>query len=173
MLRPISNGPPASLSLCLCLSFRLCLSPSLSLSLSLSFWLSLSVAVSPCVCLPLCLSPLSLCVVLVELVPQSWARAGCKKALCLLHYPRKIKFIHSFSLSLPILPLLLRLQPGECVDGVPRSQRLVHLLPRPVAGQWRWRCVWGVLVGIGKGEGWRGGGGRLDRESCACFFFFF
>ena len=27
------------------------------------------------------------------------ARAGCKKTLCLLHYPRKIKFIHSFILS--------------------------------------------------------------------------
>ena len=26
----------------------------------------------------------------------SWARAGCKKTSSLLHYPRKIKFIHSF-----------------------------------------------------------------------------
>ena len=29
-------------------------------------------------------------------ISPSWARAGCKKTLCLLHYPRKIKFIHSF-----------------------------------------------------------------------------
>ena len=29
-------------------------------------------------------------------ISPSWVRAGCKKTLCLLHYPRKIKFIHSF-----------------------------------------------------------------------------
>ena len=28
--------------------------------------------------------------------PSSWARAGCKMTLCLLHYPREIKFIYSF-----------------------------------------------------------------------------
>ena len=29
-------------------------------------------------------------------ISPSWARAGCRKTLCLLHYLRKIKFIHSF-----------------------------------------------------------------------------
>ena len=32
----------------------------------------------------------------ISRISPSWARAGCKKTLCLLHYPRKIKFIHSF-----------------------------------------------------------------------------
>ena len=40
-------------------------------------------------------------------VVSLWARAGCKKTSSLLHYPRKINFIHSFihPLSLSSLPL--------------------------------------------------------------------
>ena len=37
-----------------------------------------------------------MCVCGISRISPSWARAGCKKTLCLLHYPRKIKFIHSF-----------------------------------------------------------------------------
>ena len=38
----------------------------------------------------------------ISRISPSWARAGCKKTLCLLHYPCKIKFIHSFILSLSL-----------------------------------------------------------------------
>ena len=37
-----------------------------------------------------------LCMCSISRISPSWARAGCKKTLCLLHYPRKIKFIQSF-----------------------------------------------------------------------------
>ena len=37
-----------------------------------------------------------MCICSVSRISPSWARAGCKKTLCLLHCPRKIKFIHSF-----------------------------------------------------------------------------
>ena len=49
----------------------------------------------------------------------SWARAGRKKIMCLLHYPGKIKFIHSlihsFSLS---LSLCLSLSLSLCLSPV-------------------------------------------------------
>ena len=53
------------------------------------------------------------CVVLVELVPHGRG-LDVKRPLCLLHYPRKIKFIHSFILSLSLslslsLPSLISL----------------------------------------------------------------
>ena len=38
------------------------------------------------------------------LFSPSWARAGCKKTRCLLLYPLEINFIHSFILSLSLLP---------------------------------------------------------------------
>ena len=57
-----------------------------------------------------CLSLLSLslslytymCMCCISRISSSWARAGCKKTLCLLHYPRKIKFIHSFIHSISL-----------------------------------------------------------------------
>ena len=39
----------------------------------------------------------------ISRISPSWARTGCKKTLCLLHYPHKIKFIHSFILSLSVM----------------------------------------------------------------------
>ena len=36
-----------------------------------------------------------MCMCSISRISPSWARAGCKETLCLLHYPRKIKFIHS------------------------------------------------------------------------------
>ena len=48
--------------------------------------------------------PLSMCTCSISGISPSWARAGCKKTLRLLHYPRKIKFIHSFILFLPPPP---------------------------------------------------------------------
>ena len=77
-----------SFSLCLCLSLSLSLSVSLCLSVCLSVCLSLSLS--------------HMCVCSISRISPSWARAGCKKTLCLLHYPRKIKFIHSFILSLSL-----------------------------------------------------------------------
>ena len=96
-----SSGP-----LCLCPS--ICLSLSVCLSFSPSLLLSPSVSVSP----PpsVFLSPLhaSPCMCSINRISSSWARDECKKTLCLLHYPRKIKFIHSFihSLSLCLSPAL-------------------------------------------------------------------
>ena len=43
-----------------------------------------------------------MCMCSISRISPSWARAGCKKTLCLLHYPCKIKFIHSFILSPPL-----------------------------------------------------------------------
>ena len=60
--------------------------PSLSLSLSLSLLVLLYLKY--------------MCICSISRISPSWARAGCKKTLCLLHYPRKIKFIHSFIHSL-------------------------------------------------------------------------
>ena len=37
-----------------------------------------------------------MCKCSISRISPSWARTGRKKTLCLLHYPRKIKFIHSF-----------------------------------------------------------------------------
>ena len=42
------------------------------------------------------------CMCSISRISPSWARAGCKKTLCLLHYPCKKKFIHSFILSPPL-----------------------------------------------------------------------
>ena len=81
-------------SLFVCLSVSICPSLCLSVSLSLcvsSLCLSVSVCLSVCLCLSLCVS-LCLC----SITSPSWARAGCKTSLCLLHYTRKIKCIHSF-----------------------------------------------------------------------------
>ena len=53
-------------------------------------------------CLSLSLSLLVylkyMCTCSISKISPSWARAGCKKILT-LHYPGKIKFIHSFSFS--------------------------------------------------------------------------
>ena len=54
---------------------------------------------------------LSMCTCSISGISPSWARAGCKKTLCLLHYPRKIKFIHSFILSPPPHPPSLTVFP--------------------------------------------------------------
>ena len=43
-----------------------------------------------------------MCTCSISTISPSWARAGCKKTLCLLHYPLKIKFIHSFIYSFPV-----------------------------------------------------------------------
>ena len=43
-----------------------------------------------------------MCMCSVSRISPWWARAGFKKTLCLLHYPRKIKFIHSFIHSLSL-----------------------------------------------------------------------
>ena len=63
-----------------------------------------------------------MCLCSISRISPSWTRAGCKKTLCLLHYPRKIKFIHSFSLffclSFFLLLLLLLLLGGGDGDGV-------------------------------------------------------
>ena len=65
---------------------------------------------------------LSLCFSLYSIsrISPSWARAGCKKTLCLLHYPRKIKFInsfiHSFSPPLSSPPLSLSLSLSLCLS---------------------------------------------------------
>ena len=48
-----------------------------------------------CICLVL-LYLKYMCTCSISRISPSWARAGCKKTLCLLHYPRKIKFIHLF-----------------------------------------------------------------------------
>ena len=48
-----------------------------------------------------------MCMCSISRISPSWARAGCKKTLCLLHYPRKIKFIHSFIHPPPPSPLLI------------------------------------------------------------------
>ena len=45
----------------------------------------------------------------ISRISPSWTRVGCKKTLCLLHYPRKIKFILSFILSLQMDLTLLSL----------------------------------------------------------------
>ena len=52
----------------------------------------LSVSLSLCVCvsLSLLLYPKYMCMCSISRISSSWARAGCKKTLCLLHYPRKI-----------------------------------------------------------------------------------
>ena len=50
-------------------------------------------------------------------IRPSWMRSGCKKTLCLLNYPRKIKFIHAFILSLSLsasLSLSLSLSHTHC-----------------------------------------------------------
>ena len=61
----------------------------------------------------------------------SWARAGRKKIMCLLHYPRKIKFIHSFSLSLSLsLSLCMcnisRTGPSKARAGFKKTLCLLH-----------------------------------------------
>ena len=74
-------------------------------------------------------SPLSVCFHSFPCLQSvKLARAGCKKTQCLLHYPRKIKFIHSFihslslSLSLTYYSLLL------CVIYVFLCHRTLRLL---------------------------------------------
>ena len=49
-----------------------------------------------------------MCMCSISRISLSWARAGCKKTLCLLHYPRKIKFVHSLSLSYASYVISLR-----------------------------------------------------------------
>ena len=41
------------------------------------------------------------CVLSEDSISPSWARAGCKKTLSLIHYPCEIKFSQSVSQSLP------------------------------------------------------------------------
>ena len=55
------------------------------------------------VVLSVCLSLNYLGMCSISRISPSWERAGCKKTLCLLHYPCKIKFIHSFILVYPRL----------------------------------------------------------------------
>ena len=43
-----------------------------------------------------------MCTCSISRISPPWARAGCKQTLCLLHYPRKIKFIHSFIYSFSV-----------------------------------------------------------------------
>ena len=43
------------------------------------------------------------CTLLSISISPSWARAGCKKTLSLIHYPCEIKVIHSFIHSLSLL----------------------------------------------------------------------
>ena len=38
-----------------------------------------------------------------SLMGVGWISQSCKNTLCLLHYPRKVKFIHSFILSLSLI----------------------------------------------------------------------
>ena len=51
----------------------------------------------------------------ISRISPSWTRAGCKKTLCLLHYPKK--FFYSFSLSLsPSVFVSVSLCLCECVS---------------------------------------------------------
>ena len=61
---------------------------ALSLSLSLSLILSC------------CITEIYMCS--ISRISPSWVTAGCKKTLCLLHHPHKIKWILSLSLSLSL-----------------------------------------------------------------------
>ena len=107
----------------------LSLSLYLSVSVCLSVFLSLSPSVSLCLCLPppsVFLSPLhaSPCMCSINRISSSWARDECKKTLCLLHYPRKIKFIHSFIHS---LSLSLCLSPALCPPSLLPALSVGHL----------------------------------------------
>ena len=73
-----------------------------------------------------------MCVCGISRISPSWARAGCKKTLCLIHYPRNIRFIHSFihSFSLSLLPLSPHPNPHLYTPPhpTPRPTRRYHLL---------------------------------------------
>ena len=96
----------------------------------------------------------------------SWARAGCKKTLSLIHYPCEIMFIHSVSLSVSLFvslslclllhqllpePLSFFFSPVSKILSSPIflfSQRLVRrCFPLSATfGSWLWLCVasWGT-----------------------------
>ena len=67
-----------------------------------------------------------MCMCSISRISPSWARAECKKTLCLLHYPRKIKFISSFLHSF-ILSVCLSLSVCLCLSvSVCLSVSLTH-----------------------------------------------
>ena len=106
---------------------------------SLSSCLPLPSSLSLCIC--------DMCVCSISKISPSWSEAGRKKKLCLLHYRRKIKCIHSFihlfilSLSLSVclsvcLSLCLSLHCGD-IWLVVNTQELINQfflhLPPPSA----------------------------------------